>query len=223
MEPLAGEPGWTLPVYFVFGSVLGLLGVLYNRVTIGFLDLMERLKGVPMEVRAGVVGAIVGVVAWFSPGLVGGGDDLSQSILSQGLPIGLLLIVLLVRWFLGPLSYSSGTPGGIFSPLLLVGAALGSLFAWGANWMLPGELVLSPVAFAVVGMAAFFTGVVRAPLTGIVLIAEMTATPNLMVPMLAAAFGAMLCASLVRGEPIYDTLRIRMLERQREEAGATRS
>lgn len=223
VAPQAGEPGWTLPVYFVFGSALGLLGVLYNRLVIGLLDLMERLKGLPTEVRAGLVGAVVGVVAWFSPGLVGGGDDLSQDILNHAAPVGMVLLILAVRWFLGPLSYSSGTPGGLFSPLLLVGAALGSLFAWGANWMLPGDLALSPVAFAVVGMSAFFTGVVRAPLTGVVLIAEMTATPVLMTPMLAAAFGAMLCASLVRGEPVYDTLRIRMLAKQREEADAARS
>jgi len=95
--------------------------------------------------------------------------------------------------------------------LLLVGAALGAIFATGVNELVPAEYVVSPVAFAVVGMAAFFTGVVRAPFTGIVLIAEMTATSNIMDAMLAAGFGAMLTSSLVRGAPIYDTLRLRML------------
>jgi len=60
-------------------------------------------------------------------------------------------------------------------------------------------------------MTAFFTGIVRSPLTGIILIMEMTGTSTLMIPMMVAAFGAMLSASLVRGEPIYDTLRARML------------
>jgi CIC family chloride channel protein len=120
-------------------------------------------------------------------------------------------LILVVRWFLGPLSYSAGTPGGLFSPLLLLGAGLGALFALGVNAAVPAEHAVSVVAFGVVGMTAFFTGVVRAPLTGIVLITEMTATTTLMVPMLAAGFGAMLASSLVRGEPIYDTLRSRML------------
>jgi chloride channel protein, CIC family len=210
--PTVADPAaWTLPVYAVFGGVLGLLGVVYNRVTIGLIEAMERLKAWPTEFRAALIGAMVGVVAWFAPGLVGGGDGMTQGVLHSGFAVGTLLVILLVRWFLGPLSYAAGTPGGIFSPLLLVGAALGWLFATGWNTLLPSDGLLSPAAFAMVGMAAFFTGVVRAPLTGVILIAEMTATANQMAPMLAAVFGAMLTASMVRGEPIYDTLRHRML------------
>ncbi len=211
VDPLPAEGPGTFPFYFVFGCALGLLGVLYNRLTIGLIAAMERLGRWPAEARAAVVGALVGVVAWFSPALVGGGDNLSQAILAGGLPLATVAIIFVVRWFLGPLSYSAGTPGGLFAPLLLVGAALGTLFVAGANMILPLGFSLSPVAFAVVGMSAFFTGVVRAPLTGIILIAEMPATSNLMVPMLVASGGAMLCATLVRGEPIYDTLRHRML------------
>lgn len=206
----AGEP-WVLFVFFVFGAVLGLLGVLYNRCTIFGLDTFARFKAVPVEVRAGVVGAIVGLVAWFFPTLVGGGDFASQQILNGGMAMGPLLLILVVRWFIGPLSYSAGTPGGLFSPLLLVGACLGAIFAGGLNVFLPEAHALSAVVFAVVGMTAFFTGVVRAPLTGIVLIAEMTATTSLLVPMVIACFGAMISSSLIRAEPIYDTLRRRML------------
>ena len=205
----AGEP-WTLWCYALLGGVLGLLGVLYNRLTIFGLDALASLRTWPVELRAALVGAMVGAVACFFPTLVGGGDQISQEILEGSLPIGTLLLILVVRWFLGPISYSAGTPGGLFSPLLLVGAALGAIFALGINKVLPTPV--SPIAFAVVGMTAFFTGVVRAPLTGIVLISEMTAISTLWVPMLAAGFGALLASSLVRGEPIYDTLRRRMVE-----------
>lgn len=208
---LAREESWTLGLYFLFGAAAGLLGVFYNRMTLFCMDTLERLRNWPAEVRAGLVGALIGGVAWFAPTLVGGGDSLSQEILNGGVPMATLLLILVVRWLVGPVSYSAGTPGGLFSPLLLVGAALGAIFATGFNELTPAEYHVSTVAFAVVGMTAFFTGVVRAPFTGIVLIAEMTATTTLMIPMLAAGFGAMLAASLVRGEPIYDTLRHRML------------
>lgn len=208
---LSPGPQWELVLYCLLGGVLGLLGVLYNRTTIFCLDAFEKAKSLPPEIRAAVVGAIVGLVAWFLPTFTGGGDALSQQVLGGGVPIGALLLILVVRWFLGPLSYSAGTPGGIFSPLLLVGAVLGAMFALGLNLILPESAAVSPVAFGIAGMAAFFTGVVRAPLTGAVLIVEMTATSGLMAPMLAASFGAMLSASLSGGEPIYDTLRKRML------------
>ncbi|MFZ4681643.1 MAG: chloride channel protein [Terrimicrobiaceae bacterium] len=211
VPPAPGET-WTLLLFAVFGGLLGLLGVLYNKCTIFGLDALAKLRTWPTELRAALVGAIVGLVACFFPRLVGGGDPSSQEILLGTVPWGPLMLILAVRWFLGPLSYAAGTPGGIFSPLLLVGAALGALFAMGGNALIPADSSLSVVAFAVVGMAAFFTGVVRAPLTGIILISEMTATNTLMVPMLAAGFGAMLTSSLVRGEPIYDTLRHRMLK-----------
>jgi CIC family chloride channel protein len=143
--------------------------------------------------------------------LVGGGDPIAQNILNGGVPVTALLVILAVRWFVGPLSYSAGTPGGIFSPLLVVGAGLGALFAMMFNAVSPVESAVPVVAFAVVGMTAFFTGIVRAPLTGMILICEMTATTSLLVPMLAANAAAMLAATLAGNRPIYDTLRKRML------------
>jgi CIC family chloride channel protein len=74
---------------------------------------------------------------------------------------------------------------------------------------------IEPESFALVGMAAFFTGVVRTPLTGIVLVTEMTANTTLLLPMLGACFTAMLVPTLARNEPIYDSLRILTLRRER--------
>lgn len=208
---LSHEEPWKLVVYAVFGMGMGLLGVLYNRTTLFFINTLDRLKRWPIEMRAALVGALVGLVGWFAPTLVGGGDAISQQILTGAVPLATLALIVAVRWFVGPLSYSAGTPGGLFSPLLLVGAAWGAVFVVGFNALAPSDYALSVVAFGVVGMTAFFTGIVRAPITGVILIMEMTATSELMIPMMVAAFGAMLSASLVRGEPIYDTLRLRML------------
>ncbi|MFZ0836311.1 MAG: chloride channel protein, partial [Xanthobacteraceae bacterium] len=143
-------------------------------------------------------------------GLVGGGDPLAQAALAGVPALAILPALFLLRFYLGAISYAAATPGGLFAPLLVLGAQLGLfcgiLFA---RWF--PELSITPEAFAVVGMAALFTAIVRAPLTGIVLVIEMTAAFVLLLPMLAACFAAMLVATLLRDEPIYDSLRERTM------------
>ena len=138
-------------------------------------------------------------------------NGLRVHLLEAGFEAGGLPLVLLLRFELGAVSYATRTPGGLFAPMLVVGAQLGLLFGVACRLLLPG-LGTPPVAFAVVGMAAFFTGVVRAPITGIVLITEMTAGSSLLLPMLGACFAAMLVPTLLRNEPIYDSLRERRPE-----------
>jgi len=96
----------------------------------------------------------------------------------------------------------------------VVGAQLGLLGGALAQAAFPG-LGIEPVAFAVVGMAAFFTGVVQSPITGIVLVTEMTAAFTTLLPMLAACFAVMVVVNLLRTAPIYDSLRERMVNPHR--------
>ena len=142
------------------------------------------------------------------PTLVGGGETIAQRMFTDTPVPWVILGILLLRWVLGPLSYSVGTPGGLFSPLLALGASSGALFASVANIIVPW-LELPVTSFAFVGMAAFFAGVVRAPLTGIIITAEMAVTTALLIPALMAAAGAVLAATMLRNPPIYDTLRPR--------------
>ncbi|MFN8498829.1 MAG: ClC family H(+)/Cl(-) exchange transporter [Anaerolineae bacterium] len=206
-------PGFlALAVYLALGLALGVLGAAYNRVIIIGLDIFERVAVYPVELRAALVGAVVGGLAWFDPWLVGGGDVINQRVLVGSIPLTTLAAVFLLRWFLGPFCYSASTPGGLFAPLLVIGAAFGFLFAGVLGVLMPG-LGLSPVAFAIVGMSTFFVSVVRSPLTGLVLVIEMTATTTLIAPMLVAAAAALLVTTLLGSSPIYDTLRERMLRR----------
>lgn len=149
---------------------------------------------------------LLGVVA---PWLVGGGELLADQVLNVSYSLGGLAVVFVVRWFLGPMSYSAGTPGGLFAPLLVVGAAMGGLLRGLGNLIAPG-MHLRPEAFAIVGMTAFFAAVVRSPLTGIALCVEMTATTSVLVPMLLAAGTTMIVGTIVKSTPIYDMLRLRM-------------
>lgn len=212
MGPLDAPPVALLPVFVVFGLLTGLLGMLYNRLVLGFLELTTRLHRIPPVVRAAAIGAIIGALLVIEPSTAGGGDALVHRILDGGsvlLPAALGL--LLVRFVAGPLSYAAGTPGGLFAPLLAVGALWGVLFAGLTDALLPGVAPNLTIAMALVGMAAFFSATVRAPLTGIVLVSEMTATATLTIPMAAAAAAAVLVAQLVSSPPIYDSLRERML------------
>jgi len=208
--PVAAPAGWLITVYVAFGAVTGVLGVAYNHLILRGLDLFGRFRRYPAELRAAVVGGVMGLLLWFAPLGAGGGDALAQRVLGGAIGTGALAWYFLARFLAGPWSYSAGAPGGLFAPLLAVGAVWGALIHQLAEPLLPA-LGTQPTALAIVGMATFFAAVVRAPLTGIVLIAEMTATTTLLVPMLAAAFAAVLVATLLRNEPIYDSLRARML------------
>jgi chloride channel protein, CIC family len=161
-----------------------------------------------VELRAALVGGAVGILAWLVPDLVGGGEALTQSTLSGALTLGVLPLVFLLRFDLGAVSYAARTPGGLFAPMLVLGAQLGLLFGALCRLTFPG-LDMPPEAFAVVGMAAFFTGVVRAPVTGIVLIIEMTGSIPMLLPMLGACFVAMLVPTMLGAAPVYDSLRER--------------
>ena len=201
-----------LPIFMVFGLATGVLGVFYNRLVLTFFDGVKRLTRIPPEARAAVIGALVGGLLAFDPDTAAGGDSLTQD-LASGASIALptIAILLIVRFFVGPLSYAAGTPGGLFAPLLAVGALWGVLFAALVDTVVPAGYHDWTIALVVVGMAAFFAAVVRAPFTGIVLVMELTAVTTVTVPMLVASAGAVLVAGSVGSAPIYDSLRDRLL------------
>jgi CIC family chloride channel protein len=132
----------------------------------------------------------------------------AQRALTGEATLALLPLVFVLRLGLACVSYAARTPGGLFAPMLVLGAQLGLLFGLLCRLTFP-DLGVQPVAFAVVGMAAFFTGAVRSPVTGIVLVIEMTASFTMLLPMVAACFTAMLVPTLLNNPPIYDSLRNR--------------
>jgi chloride channel protein, CIC family len=204
----------TRPLYFVLGALAGLAAIVYNRVLLRTMATFDHLDRWPVEARAGLIGAAVGMLAWFAPDLVGGGDPITQRALTGAYAIALLPLVFGLRLGLGAISYAAGTPGGLFAPLLVLGAQFGLFFGKLCQLAFP-DLHIQAEGFAVVGMAALFTGVVRAPLTGIVLVTEMTGNQTMLLPMLGACSMAMLTPTLLKDPPIYDSLRERTIERER--------
>jgi CIC family chloride channel protein len=139
-------------------------------------------------------------------------------VLDGGHSVTVLLLVLGVRLVLGPLSYAPGLPGGLFAPLLVVGAIVGTLFGRSAEAVVP--LLTTPIAaFAAIGMGALFVAVVRAPVTGIALVVEMTGATTLFVPLLTACAAALAVPTALGDRPIYDALRTRDTARQMNRGG----
>ena len=208
-------PGYVM--FLVLGGVMGALGVAYNRMIVAGLDLVDRVRRVPPEIPAAIIGGVVGLLAWLWPNVVGGGESQAQGVLDGGTSFGALGFLLAVRLLLGPLCYAPGLPGGLFAPLLVVGAAAGMLFGMAVETLVP--TMTTPLsAFAAAGMGALFVGVVRAPTTGVALVVEMTGATSLFVPLLTACVSAIAVPSKLGGLPIYDTLRARDAAHRRASA-----
>jgi CIC family chloride channel protein len=133
-------------LFLTLAMIAGLLAVLYNRSLLATLALVERVGG-PIELRAAAIGAAVGLLAWVVPGLVGGGDDITQRALTGDLELALLPAIFLLRLTLGAISYAAATPGGLFAPMLMLGAVSGLGFGLVAERLFP-TLGLQPEGFA---------------------------------------------------------------------------
>ena len=118
----------TRPLYFVLGAIAGLMAIVYNRTLLATMAAAARLARLPVELRAGLIGAAIGALAWFRPDLVGGGDTITQRTLAGAETLAILPLVFLLRLGLGAVSYAAATPGGLFAPLLVLGAQLGLFF-----------------------------------------------------------------------------------------------
>ncbi len=200
-----------LPLFVVFGLLTGCLGAAYNRLVLWFLDRVGAIRKIPPVAKAAIIGALIGLALFVYPAAVGGGDDLTQHILSGNhLVLSVVIGYLAVRFVAGPLSYSATGPGGLFAPLLAVGALWGLLFVGLFDSVWQGDTAHLGVTMALVGMTAFFAATVRAPVTGLVLVVEMTATTAALLPMMAATAAAVFAANLVGSPPIYDSLRERI-------------
>ena len=147
----------------------------------------------------------------------------SGALLSDRAPAGeiavkWMLLLLVGRFLLTMVSYGSGAAGGIFAPLLVLGSLGGLALGAGVHAWLP-EWAVNPEIFAVVGMGALFTATVRAPLTGIVLMTELTGKYDFMLPLLVSGFAAYGIAEALRDQPIYEALRERSMRGSAEPSG----
>ncbi|MDD3180888.1 MAG: H(+)/Cl(-) exchange transporter ClcA [Opitutaceae bacterium] len=202
----------SLPWAALLGVAAGGFGVLFNRCLLTTIDLRERLLRWPPLAVGAVVGAYVGLVGWTVPGLAGSGGALVQTALAGKLALSVLPLFVIARFSLTMVSYGAGAAGGIFAPLLVLGALGGLWFGSGVQTVVSTPQ-LTPAVFCVLGMGAMFTAIVRAPLTGIVLMLELTGVYDFMLPLLVSCLAAYGVAEALGNTPIYEALRERSLQK----------
>ena len=200
------------PIVMIMGVVAALTGMVFNR-----LLLAVTVKK-PPAAAGGLLGAFGGIFVVFLPQVTGGGVELTRSLLrgEQAGPHVLLFLcfLLALKLTFTVASYATGVPGGIFAPVLTMGALQGYWLGLLGQMLIP-ELTPSPARMAVIGMAAMLTASVRTPLTGVVLIVEMTGQYHILYSLLLASFVAYALSELLKSAPIYDALLSRDLLRDR--------
>ncbi|MFS8038332.1 H(+)/Cl(-) exchange transporter ClcA [Xanthobacter sp. AM11] len=208
---VADVPLAFLPAFVMLGIVLGFMGVVFNRCLVWSMDLSLGIgRRSSFYIVPALVGFAVGVLLVLRPEATMGGDMLAISLVTENLPLATMAIIVVIRFAMTMASYSTGVPGGIFAPILAMATAFGLLFALGLELLMP----LPPgaaAALAVAAMGGLFSATIRAPLVGVVLIAELTGAYAVMVPVLITCLFANFVADWLGGRPIYEVLLERTL------------
>ena len=202
--PLEGY--WLL---VVLGILIGLLGYIYNVGMIRSSDFVSNLK-MPSWLKFVLVFLVSGVVALMIPEISDGGHFMLD-MLDVAMPsLGVLVLLLVLKYLFSMFSFSSGAPGGIFLPILVLGAYIGSVFGSAVVPIFGFEHDLI-YKFVVISMAGFFAATVRSPITGVVLIAEMCGSTESLIAMIIVSLIAYVVPTLLGNEPIYESLYDRLL------------
>lgn len=201
-------------LFVVFGVLFGLLGYMFEGLLFRSSDWLSRLSRPRYVAAIAAIGISIGWAGGIDLRFFGGGGNVLEGFLTMSSPISMLLTVFVVRMVATIASYSTGAPGGLFAPMLALGTIGGVAY---------GELIialdlggtLGAAHFAVAGMGAFFAAVVRAPLTGIILTAEITGNFTQILPLMLTCMAATITAHGLGTRPIYTALLERDLDRFR--------
>lgn len=210
----------TLWLYLLLGIIFGAVGVIFNALIFRTQDLFMRFHGGDwrkLVLIGGLLGGMCGLLALIHGEAVGGGFALIPIAVAGNFSIGMLLFIFVARVITTLLCFGSGAPGGIFAPMLALGTILGTAFGLSCAHFFP-QYSIDAGTFAIAGMGALFAASVRAPLTGIVLVLEMTDNYQLILPMIVTCLGATLIAQFMGGQPLYSAILARTLQRQEQAA-----
>ena len=210
-HPLFRVPHYELvsPVEFLIYAVLGIAGGLVSVVfTKLLLNMRARFLRLPPKTAwflPVIGGIVVGVTGWFVPQGLGVGYGYVGDALNGTMTLKLMLVLVVLKLITVPTSYASGNAGGIFGPALFIGAMLGGSLGTVAHHLFPAYTATSG-AYALVGMGAVFAGIVRAPMTSVLMIFEMTQDYAVIVPLMIANLVSLFISSQLQHSPIYEEL-----------------
>ena len=199
----------------LLGIIIGLSGIVFNKVmlkTLNLYDSFKFFKGIKKSIPAFLFAALVGLMY---PKALGGGHALVEELVHGDMTLKLMFILMVVRFFFTMISYGSGAPGGIFLPLLVVGAFMGGIF----GKVLSVTIGLSNgfiINFIILAMAGYLTAIVKAPITGIILITEMTGSFSHLLSLAIVCIVAYETTEILGSKPIYEELLHRILKNKGE-------
>jgi chloride channel protein, CIC family len=210
-NPLFHVPQYELvhPAEFAVYAVLGILGGFLSVAFTKFLlGMRRRFLLLPRKTRwwhPVIGGIVVGIMGWFVPQVLGVGYSYVGDALNGSMAFKLMLVLVVLKLFAVTTSYASGNAGGIFGPSLFLGAMLGGVVGHVAHQSFPAYTAM-PGAYALVGMGTLFAGIVRAPMTSVLMIFEMTRDYTVIVPLMIANLASLFISSRLQKQPIYEAL-----------------
>ena len=199
------------PLVIFMGVIFGAFGAFYNVFMVGAQKLYKKIKFIPEQVKMALVFAVSGAVGLVLPQILCGGHRMTSLLMKDNPSFKLLIILFVAKFLFGAFSFSSGAPGGTLYPLCILGAYLGAI----CGDISINTLGISPDLrqdFVIAGMAALFASIVRAPLTGIILVFELTGDMNTLLPLATVSLTSYAVANVIGTAPFYSILFDRALE-----------
>ena len=192
-------------IYAVLGVAGGFLSVAFTKLLLGMRKRFLLLPRRTQWWHPVVGGVMVGLMGCFVPQALGVGYSYVGDALNGTMAFKLMALLVVLKLFAVTTSYASGNAGGIFGPALFLGAMLGGAVGTVAHHLLPTYTAM-PGAYALVGMGALFAGIVRAPMTSVLMIFEMTRDYSVIVPLMIANLASLFISSRFQKQPIYEAL-----------------
>ncbi|HME31434.1 MAG TPA: chloride channel protein [Terriglobales bacterium] len=194
-------------IYAVLGVAGGLVSVAFTKLLLGMRERFLRFPPKTVWFQPVAGGLMVGLMGWFVPQVLGVGYGYVGDVLNGRMALNLMVLLVVLKLLAVTASYASGNAGGIFGPALFIGAMLGGTVGTVAHRLLPAYTATAG-AYALVGMGAVFAGIVRAPMTSVLMIFEMTQDYAVIVPLMIANLVSLFISSRLQRQPIYDALAV---------------
>lgn len=194
-------------VYAALGVVGGLVSAVFTKLLLGMRHRFLRLPQKTVWLQPAVGGLSVGLMALLVPQVLGVGYGYVGDVLNGRMAFKLMVLLVVLKLLAVTTSYASGNAGGIFGPSLFIGAMLGGAVGTVAHALLPAHTATAG-AYALVGMGAVFAGIVRAPMTSVLMIFEMTQDYAVIVPLMISNLVSLFISSRLQRQPIYEALAV---------------
>ena len=215
ITPLPLSRYWLI---IIMGVLLGVVGVLFNLCIDRTQNFYAWVSHTSLKVALPYL--MVLPLAAVCPVALGSGHGLVGQVASEEYMLSFLAVLFVIKFFFSVFCFSSGVPGGTFLPMLVLGALSGGIFAMASGEML-GYEEMYVATFVVLGMTGIFSSIARAPITGTILITEMTGDFTNFLPLALVALIAYVTADVLKGEPLYDQLLERMIGEKKSYGMAT--